>query len=94
MCYDLTGQQCVLNSRHTDCTDFETLDIGPKKSVCVVSVLGNGLHINTLISRGRKTWAGDGWRAWGGGVAGKPWPELDFNEKFMCRSACDGRFRR
>ncbi len=22
MCYDLTGQQCVLNSRHTDCTDF------------------------------------------------------------------------
>jgi hypothetical protein len=22
MCYDLTGQQYVLNSRHTDCTDF------------------------------------------------------------------------
>jgi hypothetical protein len=34
--YDLIGQQCMLNSRHTDCTD-----IGPKKSVCVVSsVLG------------------------------------------------------
>jgi hypothetical protein len=70
-------------------------DIGPKKSACVVSsVLGNGLHINTLISRGRKTWAGDGWRVWGGGVAGKPWPELDFNVIFMCRSARGGRFRR
>ena len=52
-------QQCVLNSRHTDCTDLETLDNGPKKSACVVSsVLGIGLLINTLISRGRKTWAG------------------------------------
>ncbi len=88
-------QQCVLNSRHTDCTDLETLDNGPKKSACVVSsVLGTGLYINTLISRGRRTWAGVSWRAWGGGVAGKPWPELDFNVIFMCRSARDGRFRR
>ncbi len=59
-----------------------------EKSACVVSsVLGNGLHINTLISRGRKTWAGDGWRAWGGRVAGKPWPELDFNEKYVSENA-------
>jgi hypothetical protein len=70
------------------------MNIGPKKSVCVVSsVLGKGLHINTLISRGRKTWAGYGWRAWGGGVAGKPRPVLDFNDKFMCRSMRDGRFQ-
>jgi hypothetical protein len=82
----------MLNSRHTDCTDFGHWT---EKSACVVSsVLGNGLYINTLISRSRKTWAGDGCRAWGGGVAGKPWPELDFNEKFMCRSARDRRFRR
>jgi hypothetical protein len=95
MGYNLMGQQCVLNSRHTDCTDSETFWYWTEKSACVVSsVLGNGLHINTLISRGRKTWAGDGWRAWGGGVSGKPWPELDFNVVFMCRSARDGRFRR
>jgi hypothetical protein len=42
----------------------------------------------------QKNVGGEGWRAWGGGVAGKPWPELDFNKKFMCRSARDGRFRR
>jgi hypothetical protein len=91
MGYDLIGQQCVLNSRHTDCIDK---NIGPKKSVCIVSsILGKGLHINTLISRGRKTWAGDGCRAWRGGVARKPRPVLDFNGKFMCRSARDGRFQ-
>ncbi len=91
MSYYLMGQQCVLISRHTDCTDNEHWT---EKSACVVSsVLGKGLHISTLISRGRKTWAGDGWRAWGGGVAGKPRPELDFNEN-LCVGARGGCFRR
>jgi hypothetical protein len=67
-----------------------TLD---RKTACVVSsVLGDGLHISTLISRGRKTWAGDGWRAWGGGVAGKPWPELDFNKNICVGARVMGAF--
>jgi hypothetical protein len=78
----------------SDIQTVQTMDIGPKKSVCVVSsVLGNGLHINTLISRCRKTWTGDSWHAWRGGMAGKPWPVLDFNGKFLCRNARDGHFR-
>ncbi len=53
------------------------------KSMRVVSsVLRNGLRINALMSCCKETWAGDGWRAWGGGVAGNPRPVLDLNEKF------------
>ncbi len=81
----MIDQQCVLNSRHTDCTDNGHWT----KIFCVYGqqCTGNGLHINTLISRCRKTWAGDGWRAWGGGVAGKPRPVLDFNGKLLCAGA-------
>jgi hypothetical protein len=27
-----------------------------------------GLHVNTILSCCNETWAGSGWRAWGGGV--------------------------
>jgi hypothetical protein len=36
----------------------------------------------------QKTWAGCDGRAWGGGVAGNPWPALDSN---VLERAC-GRF--
>jgi hypothetical protein len=91
MSYYLIGQQCVLISRHTDCTDNEHWT---EKSACVVSsvlgkglqtnslcvvsnILSNALYINNMVSRCRETWAGDGWRAWGGGVAGEQQPALD-----------------
>ncbi len=77
----------MLNSRHTDCTDYGYWTEKMRAWSAVYLAMD-------LISRGRKTWAGDGWRAWGGGMDGKPWPELDFNEKFMCQSTRDGRFRR
>ncbi len=65
--YKLTDQQCALNSRQKVIQTVQTMNIGQKNSVCVVSnVLQNGLHINNLIPRCRETWAGDGWHAWGG----------------------------
>jgi hypothetical protein len=66
---------------------------GKIKSMRVVSsVLHNGLYINALMSCCKEMWAGYGLRAWGGGVAGKPRPVLDFKENFVCRSVRDGRF--
>jgi hypothetical protein len=65
--------------------------------VCVVSsVLRNGLHINTLISRCRETWAGDGWHALGGGawlgIRGQHWTFKGTIYVLCCWSARDGRF--
>jgi hypothetical protein len=92
--YDLIDQQSVLNSRQTDIQTVQTMDTWPKNSLRVVgSVLCNGLHINTLMSCCRETWAGNGWRMWGWGVAGKPRPVLDSKENFVCRNSRAGRFQ-
>jgi hypothetical protein len=63
MGYDLTGQQCVLNSRHTDCTDYGHWT---EKTACVVSsVLGNGLDITRQKNVGGGRLARMGWgRGW------------------------------
>jgi hypothetical protein len=47
----------VLNSRQTDIQTVQTMD-DQKYLHVVSSALCNGLHINTLISRCRETWAG------------------------------------
>jgi hypothetical protein len=65
---DLTDQQCVLNFRHTDCTDYghwtEKIYVrGQQRSL-------QWNFIKQLISRCKEMWAGSGWRACGGGGRG------------------------
>ncbi len=64
---DLIDQQAEFQTdRHTDCTDNGTY-LADNFLRVVSSVLCNGLHLNTLMSRCRQTWVGDGWRVWGVG---------------------------
>jgi hypothetical protein len=81
----------MLNYRQTDIQTVQTIwicfDWKIKSMRVVSSVLRNGLHINALMSCCKETWAGDSWRTWGGGMAGKPWPVLDLNEKILCVGA-------
>jgi hypothetical protein len=73
---------------------MDTALIGKIKSMRVVSsILQHGLHINALMSCCKKMWPGDGWRAWGGVVAGKLRPAMDFKKNFVCWRTHDGRFR-
>jgi hypothetical protein len=71
---DLTDQQCVLNFRHTDCTDFGHWT---EKSMCAVSsVLYHGTSLNNLYhaakkrgrgaagARGGGVWLGTGGQLW------------------------------
>jgi hypothetical protein len=86
MGYDLTHQQCVLNSRHTDCTDYGQWT----EKICVRG--RQWISYKDFDIKGQKTWAGDGRCAWGGGVAGKPWPVLDFNENLCVGARVMGAF--
>ncbi len=69
MGYDLMGQQCVLNSRHTDCTDSETFDIGPK-NLCAWSAVYLAMDFNKHFDITRQKNVGGGRLArvgWGRG---------------------------
>jgi hypothetical protein len=67
----------VLNSRQTEVQTVQTIDTGPKNSLCVVSsVLRNG---HAAEKHGRGTAGAHGGR----GMAGSPQPILDFKANVM-----------
>jgi hypothetical protein len=75
---DLIDQQCVLNSRHKDIQTVQTWTWTKKFVMCARSAAYSvmGLHVNTMLSRCKETWAGSAWRAWGGawlGTCGQHW---------------------
>ncbi len=81
----------TLNSRRTSIQTVQTIwtffsdwKLNSMEMHVVSSVLSNGPQINNPISRCKETWAGDGWRAWGGGVDGDPRPTLAFQWKDRC----------
>jgi hypothetical protein len=81
---------CPLIKRVYTCKGLWTLD---RKNLCAWSAvyLVMDFYKNFDIMRQKNVGRGRLARMWGG-VAGKPRPVLDFNGKFMCRSARDGRF--